>query len=60
MRISSEQIAEILRHAPTVPSFKRTPEPAPPRISDTTKAKLIALHAAYATFGHPRDDTHQM
>jgi len=52
MKSYPEQIAEILRNAPRVPPFKRAPDPVPPGVSDETKVKLIALHAAYATFGH--------
>jgi hypothetical protein len=52
MKSYPEQIADILRNAPRVPSFERESEPASPHISKETQAKLIAVHAAYATFGH--------
>jgi hypothetical protein len=45
------KIAEILRNAPRIPSFKRTPEPKLPGVSKETQAKLVAVHAANATFG---------
>ena len=58
MKTYSEQIADILRNAPTVPPLRHALEPVPPGVSAETKAKLIMLHAAEATFGHQLDDTH--
>ena len=59
MKSYPQQIADILRDAPQVPALKRKPERALPGVSHETKRKLIALHAAYATFGHPIESTIQ-
>jgi hypothetical protein len=53
MKSSSEQIADVLAHAPPVPPLRRKTLGERAVVSDETRAKLILVHAAYATFGHP-------
>ena len=53
MKSYPERIAEMLITAPPVPPLKRKHKEGAAQISDDTKAKLILLHAAYATFDHP-------
>ncbi len=51
-----ERIAELLINAPSPPPLRRKPSANRAGVSDETKAKLIMLHAAYATFGHPLEN----
>ncbi len=53
MKSYPERIAEILVKAPPVPPLKRKHEATHTGVSDDTRAKLILIHASYATFGHP-------
>ena len=53
MKSYPERIAEILANAPPAPPLRRKTAVDRGDVSDETKAKLIAIHAAYATYGHP-------
>jgi len=53
MKSFPERLAELLANAPPIPPLKRMFESDRRGVSAETKAKLIMLHAAYATFGHP-------
>ena len=55
MKSYPDRLAELLANAPPVPPFKRIHELERAGVSEETKAKLIMLHAAYATFGHRLD-----
>jgi hypothetical protein len=57
MKSYPEQITEFLINAPPAPPLRRKPSARRAGVSDETKAKLVLIHAAYATFGHPPENT---
>jgi hypothetical protein len=56
MKSYPEQIAELLINAPPAPPLRRRSAAGRAGVSGETKAKLIMVHAAYATFGHPLEN----
>ena len=59
MKSYPQRIAELLANAPPIPPLRRHHESVHGEVSDETKTKLIALHAAYATFG-PHEGVHHV
>ena len=53
-----QRIAALISRAPSPPPLRRTPQAARQPISEETRAMLLYVHTAHATYGGPNSTQH--